>query len=193
MSGAQFINKNIFDILENESNSSTHSSYLSRPVTPVYTQPETGVKRTNALAVLADKNTLEKCLARTKMCNSIEIGQNCPYKDRCRFAHDINELVITECLFGNDCRYVYRQNSKWFNKEGKKVCFHRHPTELNSEYHIRIGAKKDEISFKVETKISHQKTETKSITLFISNLEELKTKMAEAIQKGISEITINVL
>lgn len=192
MSGAQFITKNIFDMLENESNSSTHSSRPSRPITPVY---ETGVKRTSALAVLADKNTLEKCLTRTKMCNSIEIGQNCPYKDRCRFAHDINELVITECLFGNDCRYVYKQNYKWFNKEGKKVCFHRHPTELNSDYYIRIGAKKqkDEFSFKVESKISPQKTETKNITLFISNLDELKNKMAEAIQKGITEITINVV
>jgi hypothetical protein len=188
MSGAQFISTNIFDILENESNSSTRSTR------PIYKETETIVKRTNALSVLADKNTLEKCLTRTKMCSSIENNQTCPYKDKCRFAHDINELIITECLFGNDCRYVYRQNYKWFNKEGKKVCFHRHPNELNSEYYIRIGAKKqDEIAFKPEIKISPHKNENKNITLFISNLDELKTKMTEAIQKGIYEITINVV
>lgn len=163
MSGSQFISTNIFDILDNNS----EKSYRSEK-TPV---------RKNAISVLSDKNTLDKCLTRTKMCNSIENGKPCPYKDKCRFAHTLKELVITECLFKHDCRYVYNKNFKWHNKEGKKVCFHKHPSELDSDYLQRIGVNKKEV---------------KSIEINISNINDLEYKMKEAISQGITEININV-
>jgi hypothetical protein len=184
MSGSQFISNNIFDILEYGSTGSEKSNTSSciKPVEKVFE------KRTTALAVLADKNTLEKCLTRTKICNSTENGYPCPYKDKCRFAHSIDELVITECLFGNDCRYVYKNNFKWWNKEGKKVCFHRHPYEIDNDYFIRTGAKKqEEVSFKMEEK----KSNVTNIT--ISNIDDLKNKISDAIRQGSSEIYINVV
>lgn len=171
----EFQNKNIFNLLEEDDNISVASSNDSKnsknskiiektEQVKLETKPankkvfhhkksllNTVISseqntRENALNILSNKETLNKELAKTKLCNSVSEGKTCPYKEKCRFAHTVDELVIKECLFGERCIYVFRKNSIWNNKAGKKVCFHRHTNESNDNYLIRTGLKEGDIN-----------------------------------------------
>jgi hypothetical protein len=136
------------------------------------------------------KHTDKKTLLKTKLCNLIENGKNCPYKEKCRFAHSINEIVIFDCGFGAECRYVYKNNGKWCNKEGKKVCFHRHVNETNIDYFNRIDMEKE---LNNDFILPNSPKTTTSFQINVSNIEELKIKMEEAIANGVTEMFINLI
>jgi len=95
-------------------------------------------ERTKAFETLADKEELEKKLIKTRMCNSIDKNEKCPHGENCRFAHSLDELNISNCLFGNQCRFVIiGVASKLTN--GKKCCTHKHPGETKEEFYTRTG------------------------------------------------------
>jgi len=101
-------------------------------------QQETLKQRTEAYGILADREKLGKSLLKTRMCNSIDKGEPCPHEGNCRFAHNLSELNIPPCLFGENCRFVREQNGKLFNK-GEKVCNHKHPHESTDCFLYRVG------------------------------------------------------
>ena len=80
--------------------------------------------RTNAFKILSDKDKLKDELYKTKMCNK----KNCERKN-CNFAHDISELRVRKCLFGDECIY---KNSK------NKMCKFIHPCENMVSYNKRV-------------------------------------------------------
>lgn len=166
----EFQNKNIFNLLDEDDNISIASSNDSKinlkteNKTPEHKkkvfhhkksllnninltqQTSQQNSRENALNILSNKEILNKELAKTKLCNSVSEGKVCPYKEKCRFAHSVDELVIKECLFGERCIYVFKKNNVWNNKPGKKICFHRHTEETNDNYLIRSGLKEGNIN-----------------------------------------------
>jgi len=101
-------------------------------------QQESLKQRTEAYGILADKEKLGKSLLKTRMCNSIDKGEPCPHEGNCRFAHNLSELNIPPCLFGENCRFVREQNGKLFNT-GEKVCNHKHPHESTDCFLYRVG------------------------------------------------------
>ena len=101
-------------------------------------QQESLKQRTEAYGILADKEKLGKSLLKTRMCNSIDKGEPCPHEGNCRFAHNLSELNIPPCLFGENCRFVREQNGKLFNT-GEKVCNHKHPHESRECFLYRVG------------------------------------------------------
>ena len=113
-------------------------------------QDEIAQKRMDAFEILANKEKLEAGLVKTRMCNSVDKKETCPHAENCRFAHSLDELKISVCLFGDRCRFVRVWNGKLYNN-GAKVCNHKHPQEDDDEFITRVGL--DRYKSKSEDKI----------------------------------------
>ena len=81
-----------------------------------------------------DKEKLANSLHKTRMCSSLE----CQYGENCRFAHSLDELKISNCLFEQRCRFVRMSNGELINY-GEKVCSHKHPHETKETFLSRTG------------------------------------------------------
>jgi hypothetical protein len=91
-------------------------------------------RRTSAFEVLADKECLNDKLTKTQMCNSVGRGNGKCWHRNCRYAHNIDELRLSECLFGDKCRLMHTPGGRY-----NKKCIHKHPQESRDEYMIRTG------------------------------------------------------
>ena len=81
-----------------------------------------------------DKEKLTNSLFKTRMCSNAE----CQHGNNCRFAHSLDELKISNCLFGQRCRFVRMSNGELINY-GEKVCSHKHPHETKETFLSRTG------------------------------------------------------
>jgi hypothetical protein len=101
--------------------------------------------RTKAFDILSDKEKIKKELKFTKMCFSYINNIVCPHKDRCRFAHDVKELVIRDCLFQDKCFNIKKELKDgvnvFVNVSKTKICDCIHKNESIENYYIRIGIK----------------------------------------------------
>ena len=95
-------------------------------------------QRTGAYEILADKEKLARSLNKSKMCSSVGKNEECQHGENCRFAHSLDELKSSNCLFEQRCRFVRMSNGKLVNN-GEKVCFHKHPHETNETFMSRTG------------------------------------------------------
>ena len=98
-------------------------------------------KRMEAYELLANKEKLETALAKTRMCNSIDKKEECKHGDQCRFAHNLSELKISNCLFEDNCRFVKMSDGKLRNN-GAKICNHKHSQESKEDFISRVGLDK---------------------------------------------------
>ena len=69
----------------------------------------------------------------TQMCNSVFTGEECQYKENCRFAHSKSELVVFDCPFGSNCKYVNKSNGVYTSIQGK-FCKNKHPGETKDNF-----------------------------------------------------------
>lgn len=77
--------------------------------------------------------------AKTRMCNNLSKGGQCPYGKKCHFAHDVKELQVQICGFGDKCVFVRVENGIVINSPNScKVCRFMHPTETEAGYARRI-------------------------------------------------------
>ena len=95
--------------------------------------------RSRAFTTLAHKGLLEQKLYKTRMCRSVAMNTPCPHGPSCRFAHNDSELVVSQCLFGSDCRFVGVKAGLLVNI-GDQVCKHKHPGETLEEFRHRTEA-----------------------------------------------------
>ena len=98
-------------------------------------------KIVEAYELLANKEKLETALVKTRMCNSVDMKEVCKHGDSCRFAHNLNELKISTCLFEDKCRFVKICDGKLLNN-GVKICNHKHPQESTEDFMSRVGLDK---------------------------------------------------
>jgi hypothetical protein len=94
--------------------------------------------QSSAYEILADKEKLASSLAKSKMCSSVGKNEQCHHGEKCRFAHSLDELKISDCLFEQRCRFVRMSNGKLVNN-GEKVCSHKHPHETKETFMSRTG------------------------------------------------------
>ena len=100
-------------------------------------------QRSSAYDVLADKEKLASSLQKTRMCNSLDTNEPCQHQDKCRFAHSLDELKISDCLFGQRCRFVQMSNGELVNTDNTtKVCAHKHQQENIQSFMRRTGLDK---------------------------------------------------
>lgn len=121
-------------------------------------------ERTDAFDILGSKEAITKKLKKTKMCRTVKEGKECPYGEKCCFAHNKDELSIIYCFFiGQRCRFVYFRNEKCYNKQGGRKCYHLHYCETKSQYYERINELPKKVEFtpverKVESKVEVEYT-----------------------------------
>lgn len=101
--------------------------------------------RDKAFDILGDKDKIKEKLKYTKLCLSVINNTHCPHKNKCRFAHDIKDLVIRECLFKDDCNYIKKEiinnNTFYKNISKTKICDCKHKNESLNNYYQRLGLK----------------------------------------------------
>lgn len=119
----------------------TGKSYSEESKEKIKREFDNEIKRKVAFETLANKETLDKKLIKTKICNSLEKIEKCPHGENCRFAHSLDELNISNCLFGQQCRFVRCFNGNVVNT-GKKTCHHKHPDESVDCFFKRTGLDK---------------------------------------------------
>jgi hypothetical protein len=78
----------------------------------------------------------------TQMCNSVFTGEECLYKEHCRFAHSKSELVVFDCPFGSNCHYVNNKSNGVYTSVEGKWCKNKHPGETKDALCSRIFKKK---------------------------------------------------
>jgi hypothetical protein len=86
-------------------------------------------------------------ILKTKMCKSIEEGRKCTNGENCRFAHNIDQLSIKECIFRDRCTFVRFHDTETGmfytnNNIKQKLCQFLHPRETIENYLARMTLSK---------------------------------------------------
>jgi len=110
-----------------------HRSYEDelRQKYPYYKQKDMSSNSANA-------EKLAESLIKSRMCISVDKNEKCQNGDNCRFAHSLDDLRISDCLFEQRCRFVRMSNGELINN-GEKVCLHKHPHENTNTFMRRTG------------------------------------------------------
>ena len=84
---------------------------------------------------------MNNTLYKTKMCRSVSSTDPCKYGSKCQFAHSKKELVIQQCRFGNNCRFVCFNHltSEIDNAHNSNICKFIHENETKSQYFNRCN------------------------------------------------------
>ncbi len=103
----------------------------------------------------------------TRMCSSLDKNEVCPYGDTCYFAHSLEELVIRDCHFKDNCRFVKIKSGKLVNDESN-ICRNKHTQESKEDFIKRTGlshyktsnvgtedVKHEEINVDIEEDVKH--------------------------------------
>ena len=81
---------------------------------------------------------LNSANTKTRMCESVLNSVKCRHGSKCRFAHSVDELKLTKCCFGDDCKLIcIDSNGNYFNKNGWSRCTYQHPCETVENYKNR--------------------------------------------------------
>ena len=104
---------------------------------------KTEKSRDKAFDILSDKDKLKDKLKHTKLCLSVINKTICPHKNNCRYAHNIKELVVRDCLFQDECNFIKKEkvnnNYIYRNVSKTKICECKHKDESSNNYYERIG------------------------------------------------------
>jgi hypothetical protein len=120
-----------------------------------YYEQENTDQRTSVYDILADKEKLASTLIKSKMCSSVDKNEECQHGEDCRFAHSLDELKISNCLFEQRCRFVRMSNGNLVNN-GEKVCSHKHPHETKEAFMSRTGLDRYKSGRKTQPQVSPQ-------------------------------------
>lgn len=76
---------------------------------------------------------------KSQMCRSVSMRTKCPHGERCRFAHNINELLanVKNCGYGRNCKLVSYVSGDYRNTNNYKCCSYKHPEETKMSYITR--------------------------------------------------------
>jgi len=106
---------------------------------------------------LYEKEKLARSFIKSKMCFSLNKNETCQNGTNCRFAHSLEELNVSNCLFEQRCRFVRMSNGKLVNN-GEKVCAHKHPHETKETFISRTGLDRYKGATQCSTPSVEQKT-----------------------------------
>jgi hypothetical protein len=98
-------------------------------------------------------------LRKTRMCKNL----GCSYGTNCNYAHNIDELNIQNCAFGDDCKHVNVTNGIVTNNRVGKQCVFKHISETNEQCKIRTKIGEKPLTNYLQIK---EKTEFEPIPLF---------------------------
>lgn len=148
-------------------------------------------ERKEAFDLLKDVDNLKTSLVKSTFCRSVtNKGFTCKYGKDCKFAHTVEELVPSLCVFKSSCKYIHDKT---------RPCPHLHPKEDKQSFlkRLNINAPVSDMSTRVLPAPSSTKTistvdawkESKSsISSYTWNrLQNQKVNMKEIIQEESSK------
>ena len=94
------------------------------------------IKRNEPSKTFTNKIDNISCNIKTQICRSVSQKIKCPYGEKCKYAHKINELNVKDCGFGNNCKLVKYINKQYVNNSTKPCCY-KHPSETNENLYTR--------------------------------------------------------
>ncbi|MEY3191812.1 MAG: hypothetical protein RL305_411, partial [Pseudomonadota bacterium] len=131
----------------------------------------------------------------TKMCTFISNNKDCKHGINCRYAHSLNQLRVSNCLFGNSCK-KFINDGNISDKNNIDECKFKHPIETDDQFFIRIGLKKEKKSNSLTNITNHNKWtnifKTSTIPTIESTIPTDKTNSFETTQKIDQEIVLRV-
>ncbi len=74
-------------------------------------------------------------------CNNMKLYNNCNRKN-CKYAHSPDQLIITKCKYGDDCKKIRIRKNRiglWKVLNFESQCNFIHPSESNVNFFLRIG------------------------------------------------------
>lgn len=76
----------------------------------------------------------------TKMCNSFFDKKECENKEKCKYAHSLEQLKVFPCHFKDKCYLVVKnEDENYVQAEGcHKLCFFKHEGETMENYETRV-------------------------------------------------------
>ena len=77
----------------------------------------------------------------TKMCDSYFLGVPCMNNASgklCTYAHQIDELLVRECMFKNKCNFVSCGDGSRYTTKDHTICMYSHPDETVDNYVSRV-------------------------------------------------------
>ena len=78
--------------------------------------------------------------SKTQFCKSLTtFGYKCVYKDKCNYAHSIDELRIRMCNYPDTCYKVYVNDKGYFRNCENQKCSFLHSEETKQNYVKRLG------------------------------------------------------
>ena len=114
--------------------------------------PKKSLERSEVFDILGDKTKIQKELKFTKFCKFLKDKKECPHKNSCSFAHSIEQLRVSKCLFNDKCRLVTLKNNILVNVSKTNMCDHVHDKETLENYYSRIGLHQYNTEKKMEIK-----------------------------------------
>ena len=84
-------------------------------------------KKKNNIPEVTTSTLVKNNINKTRVCESLKTKVKCRHGDKCRFAHNKEELVIKKCDFSSNCT---NQN-----------CQFKHDTETDYEFYSKVGFK----------------------------------------------------
>ena len=101
----------------------------------------------------------------TRMCVSYNSEIKCLKGKECTYAHEIGDLRVASCNFGDDCINIYKDNKTYENYDSK-VCQFLHPDETLDNFYERVLKdnlkKAKENRKKAEKKVKDEESEYSS-------------------------------
>jgi hypothetical protein len=80
---------------------------------------------------------------KTRLCKNLS---NCMFGESCHYAHAVSQIVIVDCAYGDNCIFIENDESgNYVNTDIDKICFFKHPSESDDDYHFRVGNTKPPI------------------------------------------------
>ena len=129
------------------------------------------------------KKVADVAKSKTAMCNSFFSGEKCRHGKHCRYAHSAEELVVSECTYGETCKCVHYSGGYCCNNKGK-VCARKHPNESDEDFFIRTGLKKREPPTEEEMQRTYEE--------FLRVSEKVKDKQVKNVKKQVWKVYENV-
>ena len=84
------------------------------------------------------KDEIAKSKYFTKMCDSFFLEVDCNKEaGTCTYAHNQEQLLVKDCLYGENCRHIILENNLYSTKDSSIICMYKHPGETFIQYKER--------------------------------------------------------
>lgn len=85
------------------------------------------------------ENKKQSPFYRTKWCRYPK--DKCPRGTNCKYAHDVDELIVRDCIYNDNCIYITKLGA-FYENVNKRVCKYKHPGETDKNFYTRTGIKR---------------------------------------------------